>query len=218
MEQRDPVCGMMIEKAGALRAHFRNETYYFCSQKCHDKFLSHPESFITQKKIAPGEESLSESIEYTCPMHPEVRQFGPGECPKCGMTLEPVQVTLAERSNPELKDFRRRFWWTMPLTVIVTILAMSGVFFDEWLYGKRQWVEFILSTPVALWSGWPFYYRGVQSIIHRTPNMWTLIGLGTATAYVYSVIAILFPHVFPESFESMAMLRFTSKQRRSLSR
>jgi len=133
-------------------------------------------------------------------MHPEVRQIGPGACPKCGMALEPVQPQAEAEDNPELRDFRRRFWWTLPLTVIVTAIAMSGGLFDPLLGAARPWVELALATPVVLWSGWPFFVRGVRSIIDRSPNMWTLIGLGTAAAYAYSVIATLAPGLFPESF------------------
>ncbi|SEG17990.1 Cu+-exporting ATPase [Thauera chlorobenzoica] len=138
--------------------------------------------------------------EYTCPMHPEIRQIGPGTCPKCGMTLEPVMPGLEEGDNPELTDFRRRFWWTLPLTVIVTAIAMSGGFFDPILGAARPWVELALATPVVLWSGWPFFVRCAQSIGNRSPNMWTLIGLGVGAAYLYSVVATVAPEVFPSSF------------------
>nr|WP_198159011.1 copper-translocating P-type ATPase [Thauera chlorobenzoica] len=133
-------------------------------------------------------------------MHPEIRQIGPGTCPKCGMTLEPVMPGLEEGDNPELTDFRRRFWWTLPLTVIVTAIAMSGGFFDPILGAARPWVELALATPVVLWSGWPFFVRCAQSIGNRSPNMWTLIGLGVGAAYLYSVVATVAPEVFPSSF------------------
>ena len=136
---------------------------------------------------------------YTCPMHPEIRQDHPGSCPKCGMTLEPVLPTL-EDENPELLDFTRRFWWTLPFTVVVTTLAMAGHSM-QWFEGVTQnWIEFALSLPVALWAGWPFYVRGVRSVINRSPNMWTLIGLGTSVAFIYSVVATLAPQVFPATF------------------
>ena len=134
-------------------------------------------------------------------MHPEVRQIGPGTCPKCGMALEPVAPSAEAEENPELADFRRRFWWTLPMTVVVTAIAMSGGLFDPLLGAARPWVELVLATPVVLWSGWPFFVRGVQSIAHRSPNMWTLIGLGTAAAYAYSVVATVAPGVFPASFQ-----------------
>jgi len=139
---------------------------------------------------------------YTCPMHPEVRQDHPGNCPKCGMTLEPI-IPLDEEDNSELKDFQRRFWWTLPLTVIVTVLAMWGHRLGLFSMATQTWVELLLSLPVVLWTGWPFFVRGWQSIVHRSPNMWTLIGLGTAAAFVYSVVATVTPGVFPESFVAM---------------
>jgi len=137
---------------------------------------------------------------YTCPMHPEIRQPQPGNCPICGMTLEPVLPSLEEEDNPELVDFKRRFWWTLPLTVVVTVLAMAGHrIFTAGLPGQ-SWIELALSTPVVLWAGWPFFVRGVQSIRNRKPNMWTLIGLGVAAAYGYSVVATVAPGLFPQTF------------------
>ncbi|HRP29399.1 MAG TPA: heavy metal translocating P-type ATPase, partial [Burkholderiaceae bacterium] len=134
-------------------------------------------------------------------MHPEIRQDHPGNCPKCGMTLEPLLPALDDGDdNPELRDFQRRFWWTLPFTLAVATLAMAGHGL-AWFHGATQnWIEFGLTLPVALWAGWPFYVRGVQSVRHRSPNMWTLIGLGTSVAFVYSVVATLAPQLFPASF------------------
>jgi P-type Cu+ transporter len=140
---------------------------------------------------------------YTCPMHPEVRQDHPGNCPKCGMTLEPVLPTLDDDENPELADFRRRFWWTLPLTLVVTLLAMVGHRLQWFDMAVQSWIELVLSVPIVLWAGWPFFVRGVQSVRQRSPNMWTLIGLGTGAAFVYSVAATVAPGVFPASFQSM---------------
>ncbi len=140
------------------------------------------------------------ATEYTCPMHPEIRQIGPGNCPKCGMTLEPVIAEPEEEDNPELKDFTRRFWWTLPLTVIVTLLAMGGHALVLFHGSTQNWLEFGLASPVVLWAGWPFYRRGVRSLVQRSPNMWTLISLGTAAAYLYSVVATLVPGAFPSHF------------------
>ncbi|WP_218224501.1 copper-translocating P-type ATPase [Pseudomonas sp. PIC25] len=134
-------------------------------------------------------------------MHPEIRQRGPGTCPKCGMTLEPVLPELEQEENPELKDFSRRFWWTLPLTVIVTLLAMGGHALNLFHGTTQNWVELAIAAPVALWAGWPFYVRGVRSVIQRSPNMWTLIGLGTSAAFLYSLAATLAPGVFPATFE-----------------
>ena len=140
---------------------------------------------------------------YTCPMHPEIRQDHPGACPKCGMTLEPVMPSLEEEDDPELRDFQRRFWWTLPLTAVVTALAMAGHRMTGLDTGMQSWLELALSLPIVLWAGMPFFTRGWQSVVHRSPNMWTLIGLGTGAAFLYSVVATVAPGVFPASFMSM---------------
>jgi P-type Cu+ transporter len=140
---------------------------------------------------------------YTCPMHPEIRQDHPGNCPKCGMTLEPVLPELQEAENPELVDFKRRFLWTLPLTVIVTLLAMFGHRLGWFDMARQSWIELVLTLPIALWAGAPFFTRGAQSIANRSPNMWTLIGLGTGAAFLYSVVATVAPRAFPASFVSM---------------
>ena len=136
-------------------------------------------------------------------MHPEVRQDHPGSCPKCGMALEPELPSLDDDNNPELRDFQRRFWWTLPLTAIVFVLAMFGHRLQWMAMGTQTWVELILSSPIVLWAGWPFFIRGWQSVVTRHPNMWTLIGLGTGAAFVYSVVAAVAPQVFPTSFVAM---------------
>ena len=136
-------------------------------------------------------------------MHPEIRQDHPGNCPICGMTLEPVMPSLDADDNPELQSFTRRFWWTLPLTVVVTVLAMAGHQFGWFDMATQSWIELVLTVPVVLWAGWPFFVRGAQSVMHRSPNMWTLIGLGTGAAFVYSVVATVAPGVFPDSFVSM---------------
>jgi Cu+-exporting ATPase len=137
---------------------------------------------------------------YTCPMHPQIRQDGPGSCPLCGMALEPLMPTADEGPAPELVDFTRRFWWTLPLTVIVLVLAMAGHRIPGWSAATRSWIELVLSTPVVLWAGAPFFVRWAQSIAHRSPNMWTLIGTGVGAAYLYSVVATLAPGLFPAAF------------------
>ena len=144
---------------------------------------------------------------YTCPMHPEIRRDQPGNCPKCGMTLEPLMPALDDDENPELADFRRRFWWTLPLTIVAVLLAMFGHLL-EWFHGSQQsWIELALTTPVVLWAGWPFFTRGVQSVRLRSPNMWTLIGLGTGAAYLYSIVATFAPKVFPADFVAMGRVQ-----------
>ena len=136
-------------------------------------------------------------------MHPEIRQDHPGNCPKCGMTLEPLIPELEEDEDPELRDFRRRFWWTLPLTIIVTFLAMFGHQMNLFNMAVQSWIELVLSLPIVLWAGWPFFSRGWQSVVNRSPNMWTLIGLGTGAAFIYSVVATIAPQIFPDSFISM---------------
>ena len=137
---------------------------------------------------------------YTCPMHPEIRRNAPGNCPICGMALEPLLPGLEDEENPELVDFTRRFWWTLPLTVIVTALAMFGHRFALMSPATQSWVELVLSIPIVLWAGWPFFVRCWQSIRNASPNMWTLIGLGVGAAFLYSVVATIAPQWFPESF------------------
>jgi len=137
---------------------------------------------------------------YVCPMHPQIRRLQPGHCPICGMALEPEMPTLEEERNPELEDFTRRFWWTLPLTVLGVALAMGGHRFLPLAPGTISWVELVLSAPVVLWAGWPFFVRCVESIRHRSPNMWTLIGIGVAAAFVYSLLATLVPELFPDAF------------------
>ena len=158
---------------------------------------------LSAAAVAPTAPTPAAGTVYTCPMHPEVRQDHPGNCPKCGMTLEPVLPTLDDNENPELADFRRRFWWTLPLTVVVTLLAMAGHRLQWFEMGVQSWIELVLSVPIVLWAGWPFFVRGVQSVRQRSPNMWTLIGLGTGAAFAYSVVATVAPQVFPASFQSM---------------
>jgi Cu+-exporting ATPase len=151
-------------------------------------------------EVLPRTTAAPEGTIYTCPMHPEIRQPAPGNCPICGMTLEPVMPSLEEEENPELVDFRRRFWWTLPLTVVATLIAMFGHSLMHGGLPQQSWIELLLTTPVVLWAGWPFFVRGAQSIKNRSPNMWTLIGLGVAAAYAYSVVATVVPGVFPASF------------------
>jgi len=180
---------------------------YFCSAGCKAKFAADPARYLRpgapSSPTAETDEPAAPGTIYTCPMHPEVRQDHPGACPKCGMALEPEMPSLDEGESPELVDFRRRFWWTLPLTVAVTVLAMLGHRLQLFDMSTQSWVELVLSTPIVLWAGWPFFVRGVQSVLHRSPNMWTLIGLGTSAAFVYSVVATVAPGVFPASFVSM---------------
>jgi Cu+-exporting ATPase len=195
----DPVCGMHVDDRPERRIEHDGVAYHFCSAKCMDKFRADPAAYANQGMGADVQEAPPGTI-YTCPMHPEIRQPQAGNCPICGMALEPMLPSLEEEDNPELRDFKRRFWWTLPLTVIVTVLAMAGHrMFEDGLPGQ-SWIELLLSTPVVLWAGWPFFVRGVQSVKNRSPNMWTLISLGVTAAYGYSVAATLAPGLFPDTF------------------
>jgi Cu+-exporting ATPase len=188
----DPVCGMKIlpDKAAGSYA-YNGQTYYFCGLKCLARFKEDPEQFLAPKPPVPqpvaSHPSAPIGVEYTCPMHPEVRQIGPGSCPKCGMALEPMQVTAEEIADPELANMSRRFWvctvLTIPLLVIM-FAAHSSV--------PIRWLEATLATPVVLWGGWPFFQRGWASVATWNLNMFTLIALGTGVSYVYSVAALLF--------------------------
>lgn len=198
---KDPVCGMTVSERSEHQVEHSGRLLYFCSLRCKTKFIDNPKQHSVDEP-ALTTPAAPEGTVYTCPMHPEIRQSHPGNCPKCGMTLEPKLPSLDDE-NLELRDFQRRFWWTLPPTVIVFVLAMFGHRL-QWMDMRIQsWVEFVLATPIVLWAGWPFFTRGWQSVIHRSPNMWTLIGLGTGAAFVYSVLATIAPQVFPASFMAM---------------
>ena len=195
---RDPVCGMTVENEN-ISARHAGQVFHFCSHKCHDKFVADPARYLAPVPATAPADVPAGTI-YTCPMHPEIRRDQPGTCPICGMALEPLLPLDNDEENPELRDFRRRFWWTLPLTIIVTVLAMFGHRLGLFHGEQQSWVELVLALPTILWAGQPFYVRGWQSVVHRSPNMWTLIGLGTGAAFVYSVIATVAPGVFPDSF------------------
>lgn len=199
----DPVCGMNVTEESPHQLTHEGKQLYFCSARCKNTFENDPDKFTDpQRRQEASSEKAEPGTIYTCPMHPEIQQNRPGSCPKCGMALEPLMPSLDEE-NPELKDFSRRFWWTLPFTIIVTVLAMFGPQLGWFDMAVQTWVELVLSLPVVLWAGQPFFVRGWQSIINRSPNMWTLIGLGTGAAFVYSTIATVAPGVFPETFQSM---------------
>lgn len=196
----DPVCGMTVDPATTVHHATHQDTdYHFCSAKCRERFIADPRKYLSSEPKAAEIAAPAGTI-YTCPMHPEIRQEGPGTCPICGMALEPEMPSLEDEDNPELRDFTRRFWWTLPLTIIVLTLAMLGHRFTFLSTEARTWIELVLSAPVVLWAGWPFFERCVQSIRNRSPNMWTLIGIGVASAFGYSVVATIFPDLFPASF------------------
>jgi Cu+-exporting ATPase len=265
---RDPVCGMLIDPAqAAAKFDYKGETYFFCNPGCLKKFQANPDVYLSTVPVASGPQlavlqpsqksavplvtlgaapqistapGQADTI-YTCPMHPEVRQQGPGSCPKCGMALEPERpvapvtrtewtcpmhpqiardapgncpicgmalelktITAAEAANPELADMSRRFWISVALSLPLLVMAMAdmlpGMPIQHWLGPIAfRWIEFALATPVVLWAGLPFFQRGVQSIVHRSPNMFTLIAIGTGAAYGFSVIATVAPNLFPDS-------------------
>ena len=210
----DPVCGMRVDPARAAGRHqHRGRTYYFCNPHCRERFAADPERYL-EPSGAPGHAPAGQrqalpadpgAVTYTCPMHPEVRQPGPGTCPKCGMALEPEATTLGQEDNPELRDMTRRLRVAFVLTVPVLLLAMADMvpgrlFHSRVLAVVQPWVELLLATPVVLWAGWPFFRRMWTSFVNASPNMFTLIGLGTGAAWLYSVAATLVPQAFPASF------------------
>ncbi len=199
---KDPVCGMTVTEQSPHQLAHEGRHYYFCSATCQGKFAANPLQYLAPQPAVVTPPVAAGTI-YTCPMHPEIRQDHSGNCPKCGMTLEPLLPELEDDDNPELRDFQRRFWWTLPLTAIVFVLAMWGHQFQWMDMARQSWVELGLATPIVLWAGWPFFSRCWQSVVTHSPNMWTLIGLGTGAAFVYSVVATVAPQVFPASFISM---------------
>lgn len=199
---KDPVCGMTVDPQSAkYRTDHEGHTYYFCAERCRIKFVADPSAYLADRRP----ESVIEGAIYTCPMHPEIRQSGPGACPICGMALEPETVTSDTGPNPELADMTRRFWIALALTLPVFTLEMGGHFFDlHQTVGQQRsnWVQLLLTTPVVLWAGWPFFERGWASLQTRHFNMFTLIAMGTGIAWVYSVVGTLFPSLFPASMRA----------------
>jgi Cu+-exporting ATPase len=196
----DPVCGMTVKTADARnKAQHDGHTYYFCSPRCLAKFTAEPLRYL-KPAAAPAVPAAKPGTIYTCPMHPEIRQVGPGSCPICGMALEPAEASLEERPNEELLDMTRRLWIGAALAVPVLAVDMGGHLFgiDALLpHGMKNWLLLMLATPVVLWAGWPFFVRGAQSVVRRSLNMFTLIALGTGVAWLYSVVATVAPGLFP---------------------
>jgi heavy metal translocating P-type ATPase len=224
-KHKDPVCGMTVvpEKAAAKVEH-AGEAYYFCSKHCAERFSQEPEKFLGapgsagMQHVSPPagqgamQQTLSgaprtakhKNIRYTCPMHPEIIQMGPGSCPICGMALEPMDVFAQVEADPEYDSMRLRFWISAALSLPLLLLSMFGESLGLHLAPSiRNGIEFLLATPVVLWGGWPFFQRFWSSLVNRSPNMFTLIGLGTGAAYVDSLVATFFPQSFPASFRSM---------------
>ncbi len=239
---KDPVCGMSVTTASAHQHSHQGKTYYFCSQRCKEKFATDPQSYLNPPKDDVKTTKAGRDADYICPMHPEVRQKGPGACPKCGMALEPETpmapvnrteytcpmhpeivkdepgdcpicgmaleprtVSAQEEDSEELIDMRRRFMVSLVLTIPILVVAMGDMILPgspvgDALGGAGRWMELILATPVVLWGGWPFLVRAVSSVKNRHLNMFTLIGLGTSVAYLYSLVASLAPDLFPDTF------------------
>ncbi|MBB6228633.1 Cu+-exporting ATPase [Polymorphobacter multimanifer] len=204
--ERDPVCGMMVDPhTTAHRSAHDGHPYYFCSAGCRAKFIADPVKYMTPAELQ-SHEPVPEGTIYTCPMHPQIRQIGPGACPICGMALEPAVMTAETPPNPELADFTRRFWIGLALTIPVFVLEMGGHLFNiDHLVAPQvsNWIQLLLATPVVLWAGWPFFERGWRSIVNRSLNMFTLVAMGTGVAWTYSVLATVAPHLFPPAFRAM---------------
>jgi Cu+-exporting ATPase len=221
MNHIDPICGMTVSEDAPHMAVHDDRSFFFCSVGCKDKFETDPQKYSSEhddshhhrrrseSRIAPEAISPDTTMEYTCPMHPEIVQVGPGSCPLCGMALEPMMISATDEENPELIDMTRRFWVSAILSVPLLFVAMGGLIpaihtLLESLATPRvlTTVELLLASPVVLWCGLPFFVRAWQSIINRSPNMFTLIGLGVGVAYSYSLIAALFPGIFPTAFRN----------------
>jgi len=203
----DPVCGMKVKVATAAHtAEHAGHRHYFCSAKCRAKFTAEPARWLAPKPAeAVARPASPPGAIYTCPMHPEIRQPGPGSCPICGMALEPEEATLDQGPNPELADMTRRLWIGLVLSLPVLALEMGGHLTNlHMLVGAKisSWIQFVLATPVVLWAGWPFFERGWQSLKTRNLNMFTLIAMGTGVAWIYSVVAIAAPGLFPPAFRN----------------
>lgn len=212
MEEKDPVCKMTVtEETAAGISRYKDQIYYFCSLICKDRFDENPDFYLQDASVPSSCRpcfATTPHTEWTCPMHPEIIQDNPGSCPICGMAFEPRTILPEEEKNPELIDMTQRFWVSAILSLPLILVAMRHIipglssFAHLVPSGVFKWLEFLLATPVTLWGGFPFLVRGWQSVIRRSPNMFTLIGLGVYVAYLYSVIALFFPGIFPISFRS----------------
>ncbi|BCP53508.1 copper-translocating P-type ATPase [Kaistia sp. 32K] len=203
---KDPVCGMSVDpRETKQRVHYHAKDYFFCSESCRTKFQAAPDQYAAHDAAPAPASDAPEGTIFTCPMHPEIRQVGPGNCPICGMALEPLIATGDEGPSEELRDMTRRFWIGLALAVPVFLLEMGGHLVDiGHLVGGRtsSWIQLVLATPVVLWAGWPFFVRGWNSLVNRSLNMFTLIAMGTGIAWLYGIIATLAPGLFPPEFQS----------------
>jgi len=196
----DPVCGMQVDVDSPHRYSFEGREYRFCCKRCRERFEAEPARYAHAGKTQGVGVVEPPGTIYICPMHPQIRQATPGTCPICGMALEPEMPSLEADRSPELEAFTHRFWWTLPLSILGVALAMGGHRFMPLAPQSMSWLELVLATPVVLWGGWPFFVRCLSSIRTRNPNMWTLIGIGVAAAYVYSLLATISPQLFPDAF------------------
>jgi P-type Cu+ transporter len=219
--ERDPICGMSVDPQNAAATiEYGHKKYYFCSTGCAARFHKEPAKFLAapratetapephapeHRKPPLSSAAAPKDVRYTCPMHPQIVQLGPGSCPICGMALEPMDVFAEVEADPEYDSMRLRFWVSAALSLPVLVLSMFGEYLGLHLApSARNWIELVLATPVVLWGGWPFFQRFWASLVHRSPNMFTLIGLGTGAACLDSVAATLFPQIFPMSFRDMS--------------
>src|SRR6266850_2126651 len=210
---KDPVCGMMVDpQTAAGKAEYAGKSYFFCSPRCKERFEKEPEKFLAAPGTAGMEHARearppasAQNIRYTCPMHPEIVQFGPGNCPICGMALEPMDIVAGEQADPEYDSMRKRLWVSAALSLPLLVFSMAGDALGLQLAagGVNNGIELLLASPVVLWGGWPFFERFWASLVNRSPNMFTLIGLGTGAAFLESVAATIFPQWFPKSFQEM---------------
>ncbi len=205
----DPVCGMTVDPAKTAHRHtVDRHVYFFCSAGCRTKFAADPDKYLEKPAGAHSAEPIPQGAIYICPMHLQIRQVGPGNCPLCGMALEPVDATADIGENRELADMSRRFWIGLVLTLPIFVLEMGShipaLGLDNLVPLRiSNWIQFALSTPVVLWAGWPFFERAWASVVNRSLNMFSLIALGTGAAYDYSLFAIFAPGLFPASFREM---------------
>ena len=212
---KDPVCGMMVDpKKAAAKVEHGGKTHSFCSKRCGERFEKEPEKFLAARGTAGMEvdarlamkeaDASAKGVRYTCPMDPEIVQIGPGTCPICGMALEPMDISADEQPDLEYSSMRWRFWISVAFSLPILVLSMFSEMLDLHIDPSvRSSIELILATPVVVWCGWPFFVRFWSSLLNRNPNMFTLIGLGTGAAYLYSVAATLFPKAVPESFRDI---------------
>jgi Cu+-exporting ATPase len=207
-KEKDPVCGMMVDpKKAAGEVEHAGKTYFFCSKRCAERFTKEPEKFLAapgtggMEPASAAKTAASTGVRYTCPMDPEIVQIGPGTCPICGMALEPMDIAAEEQPDPEYASMRWRFWVSAALSLPILALSMFGEMLGLHVEpATKNGIELLLATPVVVWCGWPFFARFWNSLVNRSPNMFTLIGLGTGAAYLYSVAATLIPAAFPASF------------------